>query len=162
MNVLSHAAIVGRFFKRVQLRIICSWLAVFGAVRGQVWGGVVYWRGRVVGGVGQQGLRGVEVEQGGGAKGGAFGKAMAGAGLAVGLPAEGKGGGALGGAGVSGFEQFKQAGHGAMPPVSRARRRVVVSPSWGRLQFPTVLRQRVVDGAEKGQSVLFMPLSKGA
>lgn len=161
MNVLSHAAIIGRFFKRVQLRIICSLLGGVGALRGRVFGGVVYWRGRVVGGVGQQRGGGVNAQQSGGAEGCGFGKPAAGVGLLECLPADVKGCGALGGAGILRGEKFEKF-HGVASPVNKARRRVVVSPSWGRLRFPTCLRQRVVDGAEKGQLVLFMPLGRGA
>lgn len=121
-------------------------------------GGVEFWRGGVFGGVVEQGGAGVEVEQGGGADGGAFRKAAAGAGLVVCLPDDAKGGGAGGAAGVAGFEGFKKAGNGAMPPVSRARRLVVVSPAWARFDAPACLRQRVVDGAGIGQSIPFMPI----
>lgn len=158
MNIFQSSAIMtGAFFVVVALYIIQSrrlGLFFFARVRG----GVEFWRGRVFGGVVEQGGGGVEVEQGGGAKRGTFGKAAAGSGLAVGLPADAKGGGAGGAAGVAGFEQFKKLGHGAGLPVHRARRRVVVSPSWDRFAFPACLRQRVVDGAEKGQLVSFMPL----
>lgn len=158
MNIFQGAGIVtAAVFGAVVLYIIQSsrpGLFFFARVRG----GVEFWRGRVFGGVVEQGGGGVEVEQGGGADGGAFRKAAAGSGLAVGLSADAKGGGASGAAGVAGFEQFKQLRHGACLPVHRARRRVVVSPAWDRFEFPACLRQRVVDGAGFGQSVSFMPL----
>lgn len=159
MNVLQRAAIMAVFFWSVQRRIICIIGRCYVKFKCSVQGGVEFWRGRVLGGgVVEQGRAGVEVEQGGGADGGAFRKAAAGSGLTVGLPADAKGGGAGGAAGIAGFEQFKKLGHGAGLSVHRARRRVVVSPSWDRFAFPACLRQRVVDGAGFGQSVFFMPL----
>jgi hypothetical protein len=65
--------------------------------------------------------------------------------LAQGLAADAEGGGELGGARVAageGFEGF----HGGRS-IGRARRRVVWSPSWARLQLPLCQRQRVVDAA---------------
>lgn len=159
MNIFQGAGIVtAAVFGAVVLYIIQSrrlGLFFFARVRG----GVEFWRGGVfAGGVVEQGRAGVKVEQGGGADGGEFRKAAAASGLAVGLSADAKGGGASGAAGVAGFERFKKAGHGAMPPVSRARRLVVVSPSWARFDAPSCLRKRVVDGAGIGQSIPFMPL----
>lgn len=159
MNIFQGAGIVtAAVFGAVALYIIQSrrpGLFFFARIRG----GVEFWRGGVfAGGVVEQGRAGVKVEQGGGADGGAFRKAAAGSGLAVGLAADAKGGGASGAAGVAGFEQFEKLWHGAGLPVHRARRRVVVSPSWDRFAFPACLRQRVVDGAGFGQSIPFMPL----
>lgn len=119
-------------------------------LRDRVRGGVVYWRGRVFpGGVGEQGLAGVYFEDCGGAKGGGVGEAVALYRLAEGLAGYAKGGGALGGAGVEGGEGGKQGGH-FVASVRRARRRVVVSPSWERFALPTFRRQRVVDGNGSG------------
>lgn len=143
------------FFCAVQVRIICIIRAVFGGVVGRVRGGVIYWRGRVLaGGVGQQGLSGVDFQQGGGAQCGAVGQAAAGGGLLIGLAADSKARGDGSGAvvGELGGEQFKKV-HSGYIPHHRARRRVIVSPAWHRFEFPTALRQRVVDGAGKGQSV---------
>ena len=139
----------------LKLRIICR-VESFGRalglfffvqnLRARVRGGVVYWRGRVLaGGVGEQGLSGVDIEQGGGANGSAVRKAAALCRLAVGLAGHSELGGNLGGAGVEGGKSGKQVGYG-VASVSRARRFVVVSPSWSRFSVPTYLRQRVIDG----------------
>lgn len=132
------------FFCAVQLRIICIIRAAVGGVVGRVRGGVIYWRGRVfAGGVGEQGLAGVDFQQGGGAQCGGVGKPAACGGLCVGLAADAKGGGDGCGAvvGELGGEQFKN-GHSGYLPHHRARR-VIARP----------MCQRVVDAAESGQSV---------
>jgi len=155
MNIFSHGRNAGPFFCFLQLRIICR-LAIIGRalcsfffvqnLPSSVRGGVIYWRGRVLaGGVGEQGLAGVDIEQGGGANGGAVREAAALCRLAVGLAGHSERGGNLGGAGVEGGKSGKQGGHG-VASVSRARRFVVVSPSWSRFSVPTYLRQRVIDG----------------
>lgn len=158
MNMQSVIGAKGAFLYAGLVRIICIIRACYVQFCGHIRGGVVYWRGRVLGGgVRQQCGAWVEVEQGGGADGGAVGKAAPGAGLAVGLPADSKRSGAAGRGGVAAFEQGKKVLHGGLP-VHRARRVVVVNPSWCRFDMPTAIRQRVVDGAEKGQSVISIPL----
>ena len=155
MNIFSHGWNAGAFFCFLQSRIICSRVIIgraFGLfffvqnLRARARGGVFYWRGRVLaGGVGEQGLAGVDLEQGGGANGCAVGEAAALGRLAVGLAGHSERGGNLGGAGIDALEGGKQGGHG-VASVSRARRFVVVSPSWSRFSVPTYLRQRVIDG----------------
>lgn len=159
MNIFQGAGIVtAAVLGAVVLYIIQSrrlGLFFFARVRG----GVEFWRGGVFpGGIHKQRLRWVYFKKYCRKHGFGFGEAAALCRLAVGLSADAKGGGASGAAGVAGFEQFKKLGHGAGLPVHRARRRVVVSPSWDRFAFPACLRQRVVDGAGFGQSVSFMPL----
>lgn len=149
------AGIVSGFFWAAILRIICSVLVL----RGLVLGGVAYWRGRVIGGVDEQGAAFFDADKVSGTHGGAVGEAAALYGLAVGLPADLERGGAFGGAGVFGAKKVKKGGHDIYP--RRARRLVVVNPSWGRLQVPTVLRQRVVDGAGKGQLFFSIPTGRG-
>lgn len=155
MNIFSHGRNAGAFFCFLQLRIIKR-LAIIGRAFGSfffvknlpssVRGGVIYWRGRVLaGGVGEQGLSGVDIEQGGGANGGAVRKAAALCRLVVGLAGHPERGGNLGGAGVEGGKGGKQGGH-VVASVGKARRFVVVSPSWSRFSVPTYLRQRVIDG----------------
>lgn len=132
------------FFCAVQVRIICIIGAVFGGLAGRVRGGVDYWRGRVlVGDVGEQCRARIDFQQGGGAQRGGVGQAAAGFGLLIGLAADSNGGGDAGGAQVGelGGEQFKK-GHSGYLPHHRARR---------RLARP--MCQRVVDAAEKGESV---------
>lgn len=147
------------FFYSVAMRIICIIRVNYVKCRGRVRGGVLYWRGWVIGGgIEQQGRAGLHVEQGGGTNRGAVGEPAAGACLVVCLPADVESRSAARRGGVADFQQVKKVLHGAGLPVHRARRRVVVSPSWARFSLPTCLRQRVVDGAEKGQSVFFMPL----
>ena len=62
-----------------------------------------------------------------------------------GLPGHAEGCGAAGRVRVLGGEGGKQGWHGDLP-VNKARRLVVVGPSWGRLQWPACKRQRVIDG----------------
>lgn len=110
------------------------------------------------GGIEQQGIRWRYFKKYAGKHGLAFGEVPAALRLLVGLPTHAKRGGASGGDFVADFQQVKEVLHGGGLPVHRARRRVVVSPSWTRFSLPTCLRQRVVDGAAKGQSVFSMPL----
>lgn len=155
MNIFSHGRNAGAFFCFLQLRIICR-LEIIGRalglfffvqnLRGRVRGGVVYWRGRVfAGGVQQKGFGWGYADKGAGKHGLGFGKAAAFCRLAVGLAGHPQRGGNLGGAGVEGSKSGKQGGHG-VASVSRARRFVVVSPSWSRFSVPTYSRQRVIDG----------------
>lgn len=157
MNNFSHGANAGAFFWFVKARIICSRYVIgrffrlqFGRLfcalnlGGRFRGGLGYWRGRVFGGVGEQGGGGVDTQQGGGAKRGGFGKAAALLGLLEGLAGDAQRGGALGGAGIEGGKGGKEGGHVSLS-IRRARRLVVASPSWGRYDKPTYLRQRVVD-----------------
>ena len=147
------------FFKAVVTRIICIIGAGYVKCGRRVRGGVDYWRGHVFGGgaVGKKGGGAVNAEQIGATQGGFVAEAVALYRLAVGLEGNAEQGGGVGVGGVVLAHQGNQAGHGAMPPV-KARRRVVVSPAWGRFDRPTCLRQRVVDGAAKVESVSFMPL----
>ena len=147
------------FFKAVGTRIICIIGAGYVKCGRSVRGGVNYWRGHVFGGgeVGKQGGGAVYAEQVSAVQSGFVAESVALYRLAVGLPGNAEQGGGVGVGWVVLTHQVNQAGHGAMPPV-KARRRVVVSPAWGRFDRPTCLRQRVVDGAAKGQSVSFMPL----
>ena len=147
------------FFKAVVTRIICSIAISYVKCGRSVQGGVNYWRGHVFGGgaVGKKGGGAVNAEQIGATKGGFVAEAVSLYRLAVGLAGNAEQGGGVGVGGVVLTHQVNQAGHGAMPPV-KARRRVVVSPAWGRFDKPTCLRQRVVDGADKVESVSFMPL----
>ena len=109
-------------------------------------GGVVYWRGRVfAGGIQKKGFGWRYAYKFAGKHGFGFREAAALCRLAVGLAGHPERGGNLGGAGVEGGKSGKQGGHG-VASVSRARRVVVVSPSWSRFSVPTYLRQRVIDG----------------
>ena len=158
MNNFFHRANSSTFFLRTLPRIICSRCVISALglaferfffvlnLQGRVAGGYEFWRGRVLsGGVGEQSGGWVNAQQGGGAKRGAFGKAAAGLGLAECLPAHAKRSGGAGCGGVEGGKSGKQVGYG-VASVSRARRFVVVSPSWSRFSVPTYLRQRVIDG----------------
>lgn len=147
------------FFKAVVKRIICIIGAGYVKCGRRVRGGVDYWRGHVFGGgaVGKKGGGAVYAEQVGAAQRGFVAESVALYRLAVGLPGNAEQGGGVGVGGVMLAHQGNQAGHGAMPPV-KARRRVVVSPAWGRFDRPTCLRQRVVDAAGKVESLSFMPL----
>lgn len=147
------------FFKAVVTRIICIIATGYVKCGRSVRGGVNYWRGHVFGGgaVGKKGGGAVYAEQVSAVQGGFVAKSVALYRLAVGLPGNAEQGGGVGVGGVVLTHQVNQADHGAMPPV-KARRRVVVSPAWGRFDKPTCLRQRVVDGADKVESVSFMPL----
>ncbi len=147
------------FFKAVVARIICIIGASYVSFGRRVRGGVDYWRGDVFGGgaVGKKGGGAVNAEQIGATQGGFVAEAVALYRLAVGLAGNAEQGGGVGVGGVALAHQGNQAGYGAMPTV-KARRRVVVSPAWGRFDRPTCLRQRVVDGAENGQLVSFMSL----
>lgn len=164
-GVFFFMAVIVAFFCAKQLRIICSAYIIGKCfrpsfsrffyvlnLRGRVAGGLGYWRGRVfAGGVDDQCAAGVKVENGGGAQGGGVREAAPAAGLLVGLPADAESGGALRGAGVAGGEQLKEGLHGGRP-VRRARFRVVVWNGGGI--HPVRLCQRVVDGPEKGQSLI--------
>lgn len=159
MGMLSVIGAVGAFFYTVAMRIICIIRGCYVKCRAHVRGGVEYWRGGVVGGgIEKQRIRWRYFKKYASKHGLAFGEVPAALRLLVGLPTHAKGGGASGGDSVADFQQVKEVLHGAGLPVHRARRRVVVSPSWARFSLPTCLRQRVVDGSAKGQSVFFMPL----
>ena len=146
------------FFKAVVTRIICIIRVRYVQFCGHIRGGVFYWRGRVFTGcVAEQRIRWRYFKKYCGKHGLAFREVPAALRLLVGLPAHAKRGGAAGGAGVAGGKGVEKVLHGGLP-VQRARRVVVVNPSWRRFEIPTALRQRVVDGAAKGQSVSFMPL----
>jgi len=105
---------------------------------------VVYWRGRVLGGVEQKGLRWAYAEKYARKHGLAFGEVLTLCRLAVGLASHTKGGGGFGSAGIEGGKGGKEGGHGSLS-VRRARRLVVAAPSWGRYAMPTYKRQRVID-----------------
>jgi len=110
---------------------------------------VAFWRGGVlcvVGSVKQQGAAGVDAKQRGGANGGGFGEAAALHGLAVGLAAHSKGCSGFCGAGEKAGKGGEQSKHGGFSKVGKARRRVVFSPAFSRLELPTCIRQRMVDG----------------
>ena len=155
MNIFSHGRNAGPFFCFLKLRIICSRVIIgraFGLfffvqnLRGRVRGGVVYWRGRVfAGGVKKKGFGWGYAYKYARKHGLGFREAAALGRLAVGLAGHSKRGGNFRGAGVEGSESGKQGGHG-VASVGRARRFVVVSPSWSRFSVPTYLRQRVIDG----------------
>lgn len=159
MNMLAVIGAACAFLYAFRLRIICIIGARYVNFGRRVRGGVDYWRGHVFGGgaVGKKGGGAVNAEQVGAAQGGFVAEAVALYRLAVGLAGNAEQGGGVGVGGVVLANQGNQAGHGAMPPV-KARLRVVVSPAWGRFDRPTCLRQRVVDGAAKVESVSFMPL----
>lgn len=167
MNIFSHGRNAGPFFCFLQVRIICIICGFFGgyvkSTAGRVGcafrGGVVYWRGGVFGrGVDQQGFAGVDIEQGGGANGGTFGKAAAGACLVQRLAANTEGGGALGGAGVACRDAVNKGLHGAGLVVNPARGRVVVSGGSAAVQYRLTLCQFVVDANKQGQSVFSIAL----
>lgn len=158
MSMLTVIGALCAFLYAFRFCIICIIRGCYVQFRRHSRGGVAYWRGRVFpGGIRQQSGAGVEVEQGGGADGGAVGEAAPGACLAVCLPGHAKRSGAAGRGGVAAFKQGEEVLHGGLP-VHRARRVVIVNPSWHRFDTPAALRQLVVDGSEKGQSILFMPL----
>lgn len=158
MNMLAVIGAECAFLYAFRLRIICIIRARYVQFCRHFRGGVAYWQGRVLGGgVRQQSGAGVDLEKAGGADGCAVGEAAPGVGLVVCLPGHSERSGAAGRGAVAGLKQGKEVLHGGRP-VHRARRVVVVNPSWCRFDMPTAIRQRVVDGAEKGQSVFFMPL----
>lgn len=158
MNMLAVIGAVGAFLYGFRVRIICIIRPRYVQFRRHFRGGCAYWQGRVLGGgVRQQGGAGVDVEKGGGAERGAVREPAPGVGLVVGMPGHSERSGAAGRGAVTGFQKREKVLHGGRP-VHRARRRVIVSPAWRRFDIPTAIRQRVVDGAENGQSVFFMPL----
>ena len=163
MNKFSHSANDGAFFWYSLPRIICIRLRFsamglalerFFFVRylgGAIRGGVAFWRGNIFArGVAEQSGGGIYAQQGGGAKRGAFGKAAAGAGLAVGLPAHAKRGGGACGGGVEGGKGDKEGGHGSNL-INQARGRVVVTRAGAVVRYRLPLCQRVVDGPVIGQ-----------
>ena len=118
MNKFFHRVGIVQFFCVTAPRIICITGRGFRALRGQFCGGLAYWRGGVfAGGVNQKRVSLRYAYKYACKHGLGFREAAALLRLVVGLPAKAKSGGALRGAGETGFEQVEQSGHGAVPPM---------------------------------------------
>ena len=133
----------------------------FGFIAGR---GVEGWRGFVRGrfrrrGAFEQGGGGVGGEDRGGFDGEGFGEFAALNRGAQGLAGYAERSGAAGGAGVAVEQGGKSCNQHGGPRVRRARRMVVWSPSFKRLERATCLRQRVVDARGFFKSRFIAPAS---